>query len=85
MSPQRKHEWSGTILDKIIHTIAIGCEIEIDAVGSTTLRKENLRHGLEGIMAIISEPTRPLMIGPQEIDLAIPPPPDLAVEVENSK
>ena len=84
VSPQRKHEWSGTILDKIIHTIAIGCEIEIDDVGSTTLRKENLRHGLEGDHVYYLRANAALMIGPQEIDLTIDPPPDLAVEVENS-
>ena len=84
MSPARRHEWSEHALDSIIKAITVGCAIEMDVVGSTTLRKEGLVTGLEGDCSYYLRDNVALMGGPREIDLEIHPPPDLAIEVENS-
>ena len=84
MSPARIHEWSEDAIDSIIKAIAFGCDIEISVVGSTTLRKADVEHGLEGDRAYYLGDNAALMFGPQEIDLTLHPPPDLAIEVENS-
>lgn len=84
VSPARVHEWSEDALDKIIFAIAVGCVIEIDAVGSTTLRRERDLAGLEGDRTYYLRDNAVRLSGPIEIDLMVDPPPDLAVEVENT-
>ena len=85
LSPARKHEWSGDAIDEIVKTISVGCDIECDVVASTTLRKREIEHALEGDKVYYLGENATLMAGPLEIDLAIHPPPDLAIEVENSR
>jgi len=84
VSPARKHEWSEDQIDSILKVIAHGCRIEIAVIGSTTLRKAGAAVGLEGDRAYYIKDHAALMRGPGEIDLAIHPPPDLAIEVENT-
>ncbi len=83
LSPARRHEWFEDALDKILLAICLGCEIEIDAVSSTTLRIKG-QQGLEGDRSYYLRDHALLMRGPVEIDLTIHPPPDLAIEVENT-
>lgn len=85
VSPARVHEWSGDSVDRIVMAIAVGCSIEIDVVASTTLRRELNQAGLEGDKVYYLRDNAVRMAGPVEIDLAQDPPPDLAVEVENSR
>jgi len=84
LSPARIHEWSERALDKILLAISVACGIEMDVVGSTTLRKELDLSGLEGDEAYYLRQNVALMGGPKPIDLTVDPPPDLAIEVENS-
>ena len=83
VSPAYIHEQSGDWLDSIIKAIVRGCRIELSVVGSTTLRKAGLA-GLEGDKAYYLRESVDRMRGFREIDLKIHPPPDLAIEVENS-
>ncbi len=83
LSPAYIHEVSGDWLDTIIKAIVRGCLIEMQPIGSTTLRKVGLA-GLEGDKAYFLNENVARMRGIQEIDPAIHPPPDLAIEVENS-
>ena len=84
VSPARVHEWSEDAIDLVITAIAVGCEIEMEVLGSTTLRKGERVAGLEGDRTYYLGDHAALMGGPQDIDLTIHPPPDLAIEVENS-
>ena len=48
VSPAYIHEWSDRALDAIVLAIAVGCDIEMEALGSTTLRKGANSAGIEG-------------------------------------
>ena len=85
VSPERVHDWSGDSVDSIIKAIAVGCSVEFDVVGSTTLRRERELAGLEADKSYYLRENAVRMAGPVEIDLTQDPPPDLAVEVENSR
>ena len=84
VSPARVHEWSGRYIDTILLAIADGCDIEMDIVGGTTLRKQGLSVGLEGDEVYYLRDNVARMGGSRPIDLSIDPPPDLAIEVENT-
>ena len=79
------HEWSEDALDSIVKAVAIGCEIEFKVVGSTTLRKPGNVADLEGDRAYYFRDIATSMSRLQPIDLQVDPPPDLAIEVENSR
>ena len=84
VSPAYIHEWSEDAIDTIIKAIADECEIELEVLGSTTLRQAKGMTGLEGDRTYYLGENAALMGGTQDIDLTIHPPPDLAIEVENS-
>jgi len=84
LSPAYIHESWEDYFDKIILAIAVGCEIEIIPIGSTTLRKAKGEVGLEGDKAYYLGEKAIFLAGMKELDLANDPPPDLAIEVENS-
>jgi Uma2 family endonuclease len=80
----RRHDWNVDFLDTIIKLVATGCGIEFDVCGSATLRAEELKAGVEGDRTYYFGPNAEIMGGPQNIDLSVQPPPDLAIEVELS-
>ena len=84
VSPALVHEWSEDAIDLILTAIVVGCELEMEVLGSTTLRQANGMTGLEGDRTYYLGENAALMGGTQDIDLTIHPPPDLAIEVENS-
>ena len=84
VSPAYVHEMSEDFLDKILLGIVVGCDLEIRPLGSTTLRKREREAGQEGDRVYWLRENAILTAGLKEIDLAILPPPDLAVEVENT-
>ncbi len=84
LSPAYIHETSEDFLDKILLAIVVGCEIEIRPLGSTTLRKEERLAGLEGDRVYWLRENAVLTADVKELDLTIHPPPDLAIEVENT-
>ena len=84
LSPAYIHERSEDYLDSIVKAIAVGCELEIIPIGSTTLRKAKGEVGLEGDKAYYLGEKAILLSGMKELNLATDPPPDLAIEVENS-
>ena len=80
----RRHDWHVEYLDKIIVAVACGCGIDMDLAGSSTLRAEDLKAGVEGDQIYYFGPNAEIMHGPVNIDLSVQPPPDLAIEVELS-
>lgn len=84
VSPARVHEWSERVLDTILLVISDECDVDMEVVGSTTLRKGEGRTGLEGDEAYYLRGNVARMGGPVPIDLDRDPPPDLAIEVENT-
>lgn len=83
MSPSRWHEVCGRFIGQMIVTLATELEISIGIGGSTTFRRADLKRGLE--------PDECYWIGNEravrekrEIDLAVDPPPDLAIEIDVS-
>lgn len=84
VSPSFVHEWAEDALDAILLAVAVGCDVEMVALGSTTLRKGVGTAGLEGDRAYYLGDNVARVGRPETIDLDIHPPPDLAIEVENS-
>ncbi len=84
LSPAYIHEWAEDALDKILLAVAVGCDIEMSVVGSTTLRKGDGVAGLEGDRAYYLRENVAQVGRPETLDLTIHPPPDLAIEVENT-
>ena len=84
MSPSRRHEHYKIILDRLIAAFALEFDIPISSGGSTTHRREDLERGLEPDQCYYIQ-NEARMRGRMDLDLAVDPPPDLAVEVEVSR
>ena len=84
VSPAFVHEGSKDAIDKIILAIAVGCQLRLRPIGSTTLRKEGIEVGIEGDRVYYLGPNVDRMHGVRAIDLDVHPTPDLAIEVENT-
>ena len=81
MSPSKRHERAKSFLARLIGSVALEWEIEIDAIGSTTLRKEPHLQGLEPDECFYIEHALQSQKYP-DYDPDRDPPPDLAVEVD---
>jgi len=84
MAPSYAHDWLKRLIGRVIEVYTLERGIPIKSGGSTTFKKADLERGLEPDECywIGNEPRVRLK---SEIDLAIDPPPDLAVEVEISR
>ena len=82
MGTSRRHDWFAEQLAYLIAAIAHGCGILWEVAGTATFRLEGRGAGVEGDKTYYFGPNAERMLGPQDIDLAIQPPPDLAIEVE---
>jgi Uma2 family endonuclease len=80
----RRHDWIAERLAELIKALARGLGIPWEDAGHATFRRENMDSGLEGDKTFYFGRNAVLMRGPIDIDLAVQPPPDLAVEVEVS-
>ncbi|NQU25932.1 MAG: Uma2 family endonuclease [Candidatus Nealsonbacteria bacterium] len=81
MSPSEEHERLKKLIGRMVETLTEELGIPIRSAGSTTWKMELKRQGLEPdeCYYITNEP---LVRGKNKADLAVDPPPDLAVEVE---
>jgi Uma2 family endonuclease len=84
MSPSEAHDRSKRLLGRLVEALTEELGIEIRSEGSTTWRKRKKRRGLEPDESYYVE-HEPLVRGRETIDLAVDPPPDLAIEVEVSR
>jgi len=81
MSPSRKHERLKKMIGRMIETITEEWNVPISSGGSTTMKSEMKKRGLEADQCYyIANEAR--MRGRDEFDPAVDPPPDLVVEVD---
>lgn len=81
MSPLYKHERNRSLLARLVEILTEELGIPLIAVGATTLNREDLDRGLEADASFyLGDLTR--IKDRQNLDLAIDPPPDLAIEIE---
>lgn len=80
-APTYRHENYGRTLGKFVIVMSEVLNIPVKDGGSTTFRREDLDRGLEPDDCFYIRNVRKIL-GKDEIDLAIDPPPDLAIEVD---
>jgi Uma2 family endonuclease len=83
MSPSMKHEKRKDLISYLARTIADEMDVTLESCGSTTFKQEQLAKGAEPDTCFyVQNASR--IIGKEEIDLSIDPPPDIIVEVDIS-
>ena len=81
MSPSSEHERYNRTIAQVVEELAVEMEIDLDNLGSTTFRREDLDRGFEPDSCFyIQNAVR--VRGKKRIDLTVDPPPDLVVEVD---
>jgi Uma2 family endonuclease len=78
----RKHDWHAERLGELAKAMARVSRIPWEDAGTATFRRKNLNAGLEGEKTYYLGDHAVQMRGPDDIDLTVQPPPDLAIEVE---
>jgi Uma2 family endonuclease len=81
MSPLSRHETYKQLIGRLIETIAEECGIRLLAAGSTTFHRKDVDRGLDPDRCYYFASAHKVR-DRNRIDLAIDPPPDLAVEVD---
>ncbi|MBI3464969.1 MAG: Uma2 family endonuclease [Planctomycetes bacterium] len=83
MSPSREHERCKHLLGRLIAVLTEELDIALDGCGSMTFRKDGVERAVEPdeCYYILHEPQ---VRGKRDLDLAVDPPPDLAVEIDIS-
>lgn len=79
--PSAEHDRAGYLFDNILAYITRHLGVLIDGVGSATLRKKIKSRGLEPDRAFYIARAREVL-GKKNLDIAVDPPPDLAVETD---
>lgn len=82
LTTSRKHDYLAERLGNLVQTVANGLGIVWEDSGQATYRREDVGAGVEPDRAFYFGEHAVLMRGPQNIDLATQPPPDLTIEVE---
>jgi Uma2 family endonuclease len=83
MSPTKIHDQGKKLLARIVEATALGLDLEIQSIGSTTLRMAPLRKGLEPDEAYYIQHEAEVRYLRDYLP-GRDPPPDLAIEVEYS-
>jgi Uma2 family endonuclease len=81
MAPLYEHENPKIQSDRFIAILAEELGIEIKSAGSMTLKKEQVKKGIEPDNCYYIQ-NEPAVRGRQELDLETAPPPDLAIEID---
>jgi Uma2 family endonuclease len=84
MAPAPRHDRAGYMLARLVGAFTEVRNIPIAGFGGTTWRRKDRRKGLEADECFYIR-SEPLVRGREDIDLANDPPPDLAIEVENTR
>ena len=81
MSPLPKHERKKSLLGQFVRALARELQIPVMPMGSSTWKREDLDRGLEADESFYLGDLERLA-DPDLVDLAVDPPPDLAIEIE---
>ena len=81
MSPSSEHERYNRTIAQIVEELAVEMDINIDSLGSTTFRREDIDHGFEPDSCFYIENAARVR-GKKRIDLSIDPPPDMVIEID---
>ena len=81
MSPTHEHERLNRTLAQIVEVVAEELEIEIENLGSSTFRREDLERGFEPDSCFYVRNVEAVR-GKRRLDLTKDPPPDLVIEIE---
>jgi Uma2 family endonuclease len=84
MTLSSKHEHKKRLLGRLVETMTEEMNIDIASFGSMTCRREDLERALEADESYWIEHEH-VVRGRDDIDLAVDPPPDLALEAEVSR
>jgi len=81
MSPSRRHQKFASLIGTLIEIWAIELDVDLDSCRTMTFNREDLDRGLEPDNCYYIQ-NEPLVRAKVEIDFAVDPPPDLAVEID---
>ena len=84
MSPSWKHERYGQLMSMVVRVVALELKVPFESGGSTTFRLRRTEAGLEPDQCFYFQ-NASAVIGKDEIDLSVDPPPDLVIEIEMSR
>jgi Uma2 family endonuclease len=81
MSPSSQHEKIKSLIVSMVDGIAAAFAMPVASFGSTTFKRDDLKKGIEAD-ACFYVSLEPQMRERDDIDIAVDPPPELAVEVD---
>ena len=81
VSPLRKHDWQSRILGRLVEILTLEAGIPISSARSTTIKSQLKKRGVEPDESYFVQ-HEPDMRLKDEYDIAVDPPPDLAIEVD---
>ncbi|MGK7887694.1 MAG: Uma2 family endonuclease [Leptolyngbyaceae cyanobacterium] len=84
MVPLPPHERYKSLMGRLVEVTTEESETEIVSLGSTTWRRQELAKGLEADECYYIQ-NEAIVRGRDEIDLAVDPPPDLAIEIDHTR
>jgi Uma2 family endonuclease len=84
MAPLSEHEIWKRAIGRFIEQICLERGIPFRAIGSTTVRREDRQAGLESDEAFYIQRASSV-VGKMQLDFAVDPPPDLAVEIDTTR
>jgi Uma2 family endonuclease len=81
MTPLPEHEFSKEIIGDLLKALLEELDMEFISLGSTTFKNMSMKQGIEPDQCFYIQNEQRVR-GHQRIDLAIDPPPDLALEID---
>lgn len=83
MAPASTHEKPKSVLHTLVGVLRDELDIDIESLGSTTLKKELKARGAEPDDCFYVQ-NAPLVIGKEDFDFQHDPPPDIVVEIDRT-
>src|SRR5436305_8369323 len=80
MTKSRRHEWFAERLAQLVWAVALGNGVACEDAAEATFRRADLDAGVMGDKTFYLGANAERMHGPRDVDLAVDPPPDLAIE-----
>ena len=81
LSPPRPNQRPKKLLARMVETLTVVLGIPVASCGSWTIRRQDQRQGLEPDECYYIR-NQPRIRGKRDLDLAVDPPPDLAIDVD---